>query len=98
MPTIRFEDASVSYPGGVHALKTLTLEIPDGQMLVIVGLSGAGKSTLIRAINGLVPLTRGDVEGVVWLVARTTVRPPAEPANRPLTDEPAQPAPRPARS
>ena len=33
------------------------LEIPDGQMLVIVGLSGAGKSTLIRAINGLVPLT-----------------------------------------
>ena len=40
------------------------LRIPKrepGQMLVIVGLSGAGKSTLIRAINGLVPLTSGDV-------------------------------------
>ena len=58
---IRFENASVTYPGGVHALKNLTLEIPDGEMMVIVGLSGAGKSTLIRAINGLVPLTSGDV-------------------------------------
>ena len=63
---IRFENASVTYPGGVHALKNLTLEIPDGQMLVVVGLSGAGKSTLIRAINGLVPLTGGDliIDGV----------------------------------
>ena len=58
---IRFENASVTYPGGVHALKNLNLEIPDGQMMVIVGLSGAGKSTLIRAINGLVPLSDGDV-------------------------------------
>lgn len=58
---IRFENASVTYPGGVHALKGLTLEIPDGQMMVIVGLSGAGKSTLIRVINGLVPLTGGDL-------------------------------------
>jgi phosphonate transport system ATP-binding protein len=58
---IRFENASVTYPGGVHALRNVTLEIPDGQMMVIVGLSGAGKSTLIRAINGLVPLTDGDV-------------------------------------
>lgn len=58
---IRFEKASVTYPGGVQALKDLTLEIPDGQMMVIVGLSGAGKSTLIRAINGLVPLSDGDV-------------------------------------
>ena len=58
---IRFDNASVIYPGGVHALRDLTLEIPDGQMMVIVGLSGAGKSTLVRAINGLVPLSAGDV-------------------------------------
>jgi phosphonate transport system ATP-binding protein len=58
---IRFENASVTYPGGVTALKDLTLEIPDGQMVVIVGLSGAGKSTLIRVINGLVRLSGGDV-------------------------------------
>jgi phosphonate transport system ATP-binding protein len=58
---IRFQNASVTYPGGVHALKNLTLEIPDGQLMIVVGLSGAGKSTLIRAINGLVPPTEGDV-------------------------------------
>jgi phosphonate transport system ATP-binding protein len=58
---IDFKNASVTYPGGVHALRNLTLQIPDGEMVVIVGLSGAGKSTLIRAINGLVPLTGGDV-------------------------------------
>lgn len=58
---IRFETVSVTYPGGVHALKDVTLEIPDGEMVVIVGLSGAGKSTLIRVINGLVPLSGGDI-------------------------------------
>jgi phosphonate transport system ATP-binding protein len=58
---IRFQRASVTYRGGVHALRELTLEVPDGQFLVLVGLSGAGKSTLIRAINGLVPITSGSV-------------------------------------
>lgn len=59
---IRFQRASVTYPGGVTALRDLDLEIPDGQMVVVVGLSGAGKSTLIRAVNGLVPLTSGRLE------------------------------------
>ena len=58
---IRFEDASVVYPGGVHALRNVSLQIPDGEMVVVVGLSGAGKSTLVRTINGLVGLTSGEV-------------------------------------
>jgi len=59
---IRFEKATVTYPGGVSAMKDLDLEIRDGEFVVIVGLSGAGKSTLIRAVNGLVPLTDGSLE------------------------------------
>jgi phosphonate transport system ATP-binding protein len=59
---IRFEQASVTYAGGVVAMKDLDLEIDDGEFVVIVGLSGAGKSTLIRAVNGLVPLTGGRLE------------------------------------
>jgi phosphonate transport system ATP-binding protein len=59
---IRFEQASVTYAGGVAAMKDLDLTIEPGEFVVIVGLSGAGKSTLIRAINGLVPLTSGRLE------------------------------------
>ncbi|NED98107.1 phosphonate ABC transporter ATP-binding protein [Phytoactinopolyspora alkaliphila] len=59
---IRFSNVSVTYPGGVHALRDIDLEIQDGSFVVVVGLSGAGKSTLVRAINGLVPLTSGSLE------------------------------------
>lgn len=59
---IRFQQANVTYPGGVSAMVDLDLEIGKGEFVVIVGLSGAGKSTLIRAINGLVPLTSGRLE------------------------------------
>ncbi|NDL59722.1 phosphonate ABC transporter ATP-binding protein [Phytoactinopolyspora mesophila] len=58
---IRFEQATVTYPGGVTALDGIDLEIADGEFVVIVGLSGAGKSTLIRTVNGLVPPTGGAV-------------------------------------
>jgi phosphonate transport system ATP-binding protein len=59
---IRFEQATVTYDGGVTAMRDLDLQIDDGEFVVIVGLSGAGKSTLIRAVNGLVPLTSGGLE------------------------------------
>jgi phosphonate transport system ATP-binding protein len=74
---IKFQQASVTYGGGVHALKNVDLEIADGEFVVVVGLSGAGKSTLVRAINGLVPLTSGhlDVNGVdVTALSRRQMR------------------------
>jgi phosphonate transport system ATP-binding protein len=58
---IEFTNASVTYRGGVQALKDINLSIDDGEFIVVVGLSGAGKSTLLRAINGLVPATEGSV-------------------------------------
>lgn len=59
---IEFRNASVTYRGGVEALKKIDLTISDGEFVVIVGLSGAGKSTLLRAVNGLVPVTGGSVK------------------------------------
>ena len=56
---IRFENASVVYPGDVRALNDMNITLNEGEFVAIVGLSGAGKSTLIRAVNGLVPLTHG---------------------------------------
>ena len=58
---IAFHDVEVTYPGGLKALKGVSLEIPRGEFVVIVGLSGAGKSTLIRTVNNLVVPSRGDV-------------------------------------
>ena len=58
---IRFDDVSVTYRGGVQALRGLALTIEDGEFVVIVGLSGAGKSTLLRALNGRVPATGGSI-------------------------------------
>jgi glycine betaine/proline transport system ATP-binding protein len=43
---------------GVH---DCSLEVAEGEILVLMGLSGSGKSTLLRAVNGLNPVIRGDV-------------------------------------
>ncbi|WP_061962349.1 phosphonate ABC transporter ATP-binding protein [Demequina flava] len=56
---IELSNVTVRYPNGVVGLDDVSLSIPDGQFVVVVGLSGAGKSTLIRTINGLVPATSG---------------------------------------
>lgn len=61
MTHIRFNDVEVVYKGGLKALKGVSLEIPRGQFVVVVGLSGAGKSTLIRTVNSLVVPTNGNV-------------------------------------
>lgn len=59
---IEFKNVDVTYPGGLKALKDVSLTFEDGELIVVVGLSGAGKSTLLRAINGFVPITAGSVE------------------------------------
>jgi len=58
---IEFRDVSVTYRGGVQALRHVDLAVDDGEFVVVVGLSGAGKSTLLRALNGLVPATSGSI-------------------------------------
>ncbi len=57
MSRIVFSNATVTYPGGLVALKEVDLTIQEGEFVVVVGLSGAGKSTLLRSVNGLVPVT-----------------------------------------
>lgn len=47
--------------GMVLGVANASLEIEEGEILVLMGLSGSGKSTLLRAVNGLAPVVRGDV-------------------------------------
>jgi phosphonate transport system ATP-binding protein len=50
------------YETGTKALDKVTLEIPKGQMVALIGLSGSGKSTFLRHLNGLTKPTGGEVE------------------------------------
>lgn len=47
--------------GQVLGVHDCSLDVKDGEILVLMGLSGSGKSTLLRAVNGLNPVTRGAV-------------------------------------
>ncbi|GAB2672222.1 glutamate ABC transporter ATP-binding protein GluA [Gordonia jinhuaensis] len=47
--------------GELHVLRDITLEIPRGQVVVVLGPSGSGKSTLCRTINRLEPIDSGEI-------------------------------------
>ena len=56
---LRLDSLSKRYRTGDDALKDVSLDIPDGQVIALIGPSGAGKSTLIRCVNRLVEPTSG---------------------------------------
>ena len=49
------------YPDGTVALRNASLEVPQGEFLVLLGRSGAGKSTLLRCMNRLIDPTEGTI-------------------------------------
>jgi energy-coupling factor transport system ATP-binding protein len=71
---IRFEQVSVRYPGSATAvLSGVDLDIPEGELVLVVGRTGSGKSTLLKAVNGLVPhFTGGLLTGRVTVDGRDT--------------------------
>jgi len=58
---LRIENVTKVYPNGTRALNGISLEIPTGQFVAVIGLSGSGKSTLLRCINRLIEPTSGKV-------------------------------------
>ena len=57
---LSIKDLSVHY-GGIHALRGISLEVPAGKIVTLIGANGAGKSTTLNAIIGLVKADSGAV-------------------------------------
>ena len=57
---LRINDLMVSY-GGIKAVKGITLDVPKGEIVTLIGANGAGKSTILRTIAGLVKPQSGEI-------------------------------------
>ena len=57
---LKIENLSVSY-GGIQALRGISLEVPDGKIVTLIGANGAGKSTTLRTVTGLVKASSGSI-------------------------------------
>ncbi|MBO5635990.1 MAG: ABC transporter ATP-binding protein [Succiniclasticum sp.] len=58
---LKIRDLVVAY-GGIEALKGISVDVPDGQIVTLIGANGAGKSTLLRTIMGLEKPKSGTLE------------------------------------
>ncbi len=68
---LEVEGLGVSYAGALRALRDVSMTVPKGTVVAVLGANGAGKSTLLRAISGTLPLQNGVAdEGVVRFEGR----------------------------
>jgi ABC-type nitrate/sulfonate/bicarbonate transport system ATPase subunit len=58
---VELRNVSKIYAGGVHALDSISIDFPHGQLTSLLGPSGCGKTTLLKIIAGLLPATSGEV-------------------------------------
>lgn len=57
---LSIKDLYVNY-GGINALRGISLDVPDGKIVTLIGANGAGKSTTLRTISGLVKAKSGSI-------------------------------------
>ena len=62
MTMIQFQSVSKRFPNGVDAVRDLTLEVQEGETLVLLGTSGCGKTTTLRMVNRLTEPTSGCIQ------------------------------------
>jgi ABC-type sugar transport system ATPase subunit len=61
MAGLKLQAVSKSWDGKTQVIQPLTLDVADGEFIVMVGPSGCGKSTLLRMVAGLERVTSGDI-------------------------------------
>lgn len=60
MSFLKVDNLNVYY-GNIHALKGISLEVGQGELVSLIGANGAGKTTTLQAISGLLPVKAGDI-------------------------------------
>ena len=70
---IEIRDLHFTYPGGVEALRGVTLSIEPGEQVAVVGQNGSGKTTLVKHLNGLLRPTSGAVLVGDWDTSKVAV-------------------------
>jgi len=60
-PAVALREVKKRYPTGQEALRGISIQVPAGQVLVLLGTSGSGKTTALKTINGLVTPDEGSV-------------------------------------
>ena len=58
---LKINDLKVNY-GGIEAVKGISFDVPEGEIVTLIGANGAGKSSTLRAIAGLVKPASGSIE------------------------------------
>ena len=58
---LKIDDLRVNY-GGIEAVKGISLEVPQGEIVTLIGANGAGKSTTLRTVAGLVKAASGNIQ------------------------------------
>lgn len=70
MAGLKLQAVTKSWDGKTQVIQPLTLDVADGEFIVMVGPSGCGKSTLLRMVAGLERVTSGDI----WMIANGSPR------------------------
>lgn len=73
MALLKVTDLTAGY-GGIQALKGVSLEVNEGEIVAVLGANGAGKSTLLKCISGIMKPTGGTIE----FMGKTIAQNPAE--------------------
>ncbi len=61
LPALHVENVDVTYGRALSALRSVSLTVPPGAVVALLGANGAGKTTLLRAVSGTLRLHRGAV-------------------------------------
>src|SRR3954462_3509362 len=62
MADIKLENVTKRYPDGYEAVRDMSLDVKDGEFMILVGPSGCGKTTALRMIAGLEDITDGELK------------------------------------